>query len=235
MEVDLRSVERTVSFVDYILDSLFFQCFLQAVGCQFPIFFRPHGIFRTGRQFYMIREPEQFIYIIDKIDYADNFILDLFLQHKNVSIVLGKCSYPHQAVKGAGQLMPVYLPQFAHTNGKVSVAVQFPFIYQHRTGTVHGFNRIIPVVDLCKIHVVLIMIPMSGSVPQIFIQNQRRFNFLIAPLNMSFPPERFQFVADYHASGHKEGESRPLIIKCEQIHFLADLSVISLLCLFDHV
>ena len=49
---------------------------------------------------------------------------------------------------------------------------------------------------------------------------------------MLFAPERFQFVADDHALRQEERESRTFIGQHEQIHFLANLTVVTLLGFF---
>ena len=63
-----------------------------------------------------------------------------------------------------------------------------------------------------------------------FVENQWRLDLLVASLFVLGSPEGFQLIADDHALRQEERETRTLLGQHEQIHFLADLAVISLFC-----
>ena len=174
----------------------------------------------------MVSEAEKTVYIIDKIDDSCDLFLDLFRQHENMRVILSESPHSHQTVKGAGQFMSVHLAQFSHPDRKIPVGVHLPLVSQHGTRTIHRFDGIISPVELCKIHIFLVMIPMSGSVPQIFVEDQRRLDLLIASLHVFLSPEGFQFISDHHSLRHEKRKAGTLFIDSKEVHLLADLPVI---------
>ena len=166
MEVDLGAIESAVPFVDHIRQLHFFQRFPQGVCRHLPVLVASHGIFRPGGQFHMIFKPEQGINLVDQFHHALDFILDLLRGHENVGVVLGKTAHPHQAVQLAGLFMAVHQSQLAHAQGQIPVGTGFGRINQNAAGAVHGLHRIVFPVDYRGVHVVFIMIPVSGSLPE---------------------------------------------------------------------
>ena len=138
MEVNLRAIESAVALVNHIFFVQLLQGSNQAVGGDFPIFVASDVIFRHGGQFHMVFKAKHRINVVNELCYTDNLILNLLFGHKDMSIVLSKAAYPHQAVQRAGQLMPVYEAQFPHPQRQVTVGMRFRLIDQHASGAVHG-------------------------------------------------------------------------------------------------
>ena len=99
MEVQLRSVECTVSFVDYERNSHFLNCTSESVLGHFPFFVSSHGVFRSGGKFYMVFETEHLIYIVAEFCNVFDFFVYLLRQHEDMSIVLSEGPYSHESVK----------------------------------------------------------------------------------------------------------------------------------------
>ena len=51
--------------------------------------------------------------------------------------------------------------QFTHADRQVFIAVRGKFVHEHAAGAVHRFDRAVLSVDLGRVHVFLIMIPMA--------------------------------------------------------------------------
>ena len=83
-----------------------------------------------------------------------------------MGIVLSEAANPHQAVKLAGLLMTVYDSQLAHPQRQIPVGTGLGRIHQNTAGAVHGLNSIIFFINHRGVHVILIMIPVSGGLPQ---------------------------------------------------------------------
>ena len=98
MEVDLRSVECSVSFIYYIRQSQIIQCTSQCFRSHLPVFVTSHGIFRTGGQFYMIFKSKQTVNFIDQSCNAFDLVLDLIRCHKDMRIILCEAAYTHQTM-----------------------------------------------------------------------------------------------------------------------------------------
>ena len=65
------------------------------------------------------------------------------------------------------------------------------------------------------------------------VHDERRLDLFVAAFSVFRLPEVLQFIADDHSLRHEERESWSFFIQGEQIHFLADLPVISLLGFFQ--
>jgi len=78
----------------------------------------------------VIRESEHLVNVVDELYNADDFILDLFRQHEDMSIVLCERPHTHQSVKCSRKLMTVYLSQFTHADREVTVRPHLALVHQ---------------------------------------------------------------------------------------------------------
>ena len=228
MEIQLRAIERAVALVDDERNTHFLDGVSESAFCHFPFFVGSHGVLRSGGKLYMILETEHFIDIIAEFRDALNLIVNLFRQHEDMCVVLREGTDSHQTVQRAGKLMSVHLSELAAANRKISVGPHFTLVYQHRPRAVHRLDRVILAVDLGEIHVILIVIPMAGGPPKMLVENQRCLDLFIASLLMLRSPKSLQLIADDHALWQEKRESRTFLGQHEEIHLLADLTVVSL-------
>ena len=82
-------------------------------------------------------------------------------------IILCKTSYTEKAVQCTGQLVTVDKSELADTQGELPVRMLLGTVYEHTSGTVHGFDGKIHVVYDCCVHLIFIMCPVSRPFPQI--------------------------------------------------------------------
>ncbi len=183
----------------------------------------------------MIGEAEQAVKAVDEVYNPFDFIDDLFRQHEEVGVILGKGAHPHQAVQHPGKLMTVHQTHFAQAQGQFLVAVQILLVCQKPARAVHGLDRIVFIIDLGEIHVLFIMIPVPGAVPQFFIQDYRGANLLVAGQGVFLTPEVFEFIANYHALGQKQGKTGSFIHCNEQAQLPPQFAVVALFGLFQLV
>lgn len=105
--------------------------------------------------------------------------------------------------------MSVYQTDFTHTDRQISVRMHILFVDQHTAGTVHGFYSIVFVIDNCCIHVVFVVFPVTASVPQISVQDDRSGNFYIACFFVDLSPVIQQCVFSTIPLGRKKGKPGP--------------------------
>ena len=234
MEVDLRTIECAVAFVYCVFDMVFFQSIAQTVCSDFPIFIGTHAVFRSCGQFDMIFEAELFVNAVDQADNATDFVFDLFRCHEDMSIVLVEATNTHQTVQSTGFFMSVYQTDFTHTDRQISVGMHILFVNQHAAGAVHRFDCIVFIIDNCCIHVIFVVFPVTASVPQVSVQDQRCRNFYIACFFMDLSPVIQQCIFQYHTIRQEEGETRTFFKHCEQFQFFAQFSVVTFFGFFHH-
>ena len=235
MEVNLRTVERAVTFVDNVLEAAVFQRIAQGVRSIFPDFIRTHGVLRTRGKFCRVLQTKRAVHFIKEVNRVLDFFLNLSRRDEKMRIVLRKVADTEQAVECTGKLMAVNKTQFTQTQWQVTIAVLMGFVHQHTARAVHGLYSIIFIVNLREVHVFFVVIPMAGRFPELAVHNHRRLDFLIAIAAMNFTPVVNQFVADNHAVRMEEREPRAFFMQAEQVKFLAQFAMVALGSLFEHV
>ena len=100
-----------------------------------------------------------------------------------------------------------------------------------RHARLHG---VVLVVDERRVHVLLVVVPMSARLPQGARQDLRRLDLVVIVLGHHLVPVVDQRILQLGAVGKPEREARPLVGEHEQLHLLADLAVVALLGLFHH-
>ena len=104
---------------------------------------------------------------------------------------------------------------------------------QHPTGAVHGLDSEIHIVDDGGVHIVLIVVPVAGALPQLAVEHDGGGDLHIAVLLVDLTPVVQQGVLQGHALGQEEGEAGALVPEHEQAQLAAQLPVVPLLGLLD--
>ena len=97
---------------------------------------------------------------------SENFRNLLLSFAEDMRVILVEAANTHQTMQCAALFMSVNQTDFSHTHRQVSVGVHILLINQHTAGAVHGFYGIILTVDDCCIHVIFVVIPVAGGLPQ---------------------------------------------------------------------
>ena len=234
MEVDLRTIECAVAFVYNVFDAVFIQSVLQTICSDFPSFVGTHAVFRSCGQFDMVFETEQAVNAVDQSDYAGDFVFDLFFCHEDMRVILVEASYTHQTMQSTALFVSVYQTDFSNTHRQVSVGVHILFVNQHTAGAVHGFYCVVFFIDNCCIHVIFVVIPVTGSVPQFSVQNDGCRDFYITIFFVDLSPVFQQCIFQNHTFRQEEGETRTFVQHSEQFQFFAQFSVVTFFRFFNH-
>ena len=136
----------------------------------------------------MVLKSKHGIGIVDQSYYALDLVLDLLRRHEDMRVVLCKAAHTHETMKLAGFLMTVYQTQLAHTQGQVTVGTGLCRVNQNAARAIHRFDRVILAVDDGGVHVILIVIPVSGGLPQASVQDNRGRYLHVAGLLVDLSP-----------------------------------------------
>ena len=233
MEVQLRPVERAVALVDNEVLAHAGDGLLQNLLVGLPLLHGADVVFGHGGQLYGVFQAKHVVHLVEQADNVLDLALHLFPGHEDVGIVLGKAPDAEQSVERAGQLMAMHQTQFAHPQGQIAVGMGLTGVDQHTAGAVHGLDGVILAVDDGGVHIVLVMIPVAGLLPQLTVQDHGGGDLHIAVALVDFPPVVDQGVAQHHALGQEEGEAGAVVGEHEQSQLLAETAVVTLLGLFD--
>ena len=125
MEVNLRSVERSVSLIYYIIKPEVVKSSAKSVCSHLPVLITSHGIFRTCGKLYVIFETKQLIYLVNQFCNPFDLLTDLLRHHKDVGIILCEAAYTHKSVKLSGFFMTMYQTKLTHTKRQITVRTWF--------------------------------------------------------------------------------------------------------------
>ena len=235
VEVDLGAVESAVAFVDHVIHAQIIQSALQAVGSQLPHLIGADGILGAGGKLHMILEAKAAVHFVDQVVHALDLVADLLGGHEDVGVILSEAAHAHEAVQGAALLVTVHQTQLAGADGQVAVAPQLAHVDQHAAGAVHGLDGEVGLIDLGGVHVLFVVIPVTGALPQAAVEHDGGLDFFVASLAVDLTPVVLQQVAQNHSLGVEEGEAGALVLHVEQIQLAAQLAVVALLGFLDAV
>ena len=108
-------------------------------------------------------------------------------------------------------------------------------IYEDTAGAVHRLNRVRFVVDSREVHIIAVMIPVTGLFPQVAAQDRRRADFVVFRFIVQFIPEFEQRLAENHAFCVEEREARAFFVEAEQVELLAQFTMVTLFRFSQHV
>ena len=206
---------------------------LQDLLVGFPLLHGADVVFGHGGQLYGVAQAKHGVHLVEQADHVLDLVLHLLPGHEDVGVVLGEAAHAEQAVERAGQLVAVHQTQLAHPQGQVTVGVGLAGVDQHTAGAVHGLDGVILAVDDGGVHVVLVVIPVAGALPQLTVEDHGGGDLHIAVALVDLAPVVDQGVLQHHALGQEEGEAGALVGEHEQAQLLAQLAVVALLGLFD--
>ena len=235
MEVQLGAVECAVALVDNVVLANLGDGLCKGLFRKLPVLQFAHVILRHGGQLDLIGQTEGGVNLIEQTNDVLDLVLHLIPGHEDVGIILREAAHAEQAVQRTGQLVTVYQTQLADTQRQLLVGVRLSLVNQHAARAVHRLDCVILVVDDGGVHVLLVVIPVTGTLPQLAVEDHRGGNLNVAVALVYLAPVVDQGVLEGHAVRQEERKARAFLGQHEQAELLAQLAVIALLRLFQHV
>ena len=190
-------------------------------------------IFRHGGNFNLIGKTEYGVNLVKQTNDIFDFVLHLIPGHKDMGVVLGEAANAEKTVKRTGKLVTVNQTKLRHAKRQVAVRVRLKLVNKHTAGAVHGLDGKVGVVNNGGVHILFIVIPVTGTLPKGAVENHRSGNFNIAVSLVNFAPIFKQGVAKNHTFGKEEGEAGALVKKGKQPKLFAKLAVVAFFGFFN--
>ena len=181
----------------------------------------------------MILKAKLLVHGVNQIHDAHDLVGELVGTHEQVRIVLVEAANAEQAMQSTAQLMTMDKANLARTNGQLAIRVRLSSVHKHATRAVHGLDAVLLVIDEGGVHVVLVVIPVTGGLPKLLVHDKRRGNLDVAGIVMDLAPVIEQGILKDHAVGQEEREARCLVAHHEEVHLGADLTMVALLGLLE--
>ena len=114
-EIDLRSVEGPVAFVDLVGHAVVLQGAFQGTGGQIPIFVGSDGMLRSRGKLHLVFKTEDAHGVADEIGNGPDLAVELPRRTQDMGVVLRELPHPRKAVEHTGLFMAVDRPQLEVT------------------------------------------------------------------------------------------------------------------------
>ncbi len=233
-ELDLRAVEGALARLVFPLQARFVQGVGQCTFGTVPQLFGTDTLGRTGGQLHgHIGEAEVVVHVQGQLDEVGGFLLHLIFGAEDVRVVLHEATHAHDAVQGAGRLVTVAGTELGQAQRQVAVALQALVEHLHVARAVHRFNRKITAFRRSGEHVLGVVGPVAGALPEDAVDNLRGLDFLVAVFALDLAHVLLEYLVDGPAVGVPEHHARGFFLQVEEVELLADLAVVAFFGFFD--
>ena len=182
----------------------------------------------------MVLEAELLVHLVDDLHDGGDLVLDLLGGDVDMGIVLSEAPDAEQPMELSGLLMPVHHTELRQAEREVAVRAGLAGEDDGAAGAVHRLDGVILVVDLGGVHVLLVVVPVAGLLPQVAVEDLRGGDLLVAGGDVDLPPVGHEGVLERDAVRQEEREPGPLFGHHEDAELLAELAVVPLLGLLHH-
>ena len=126
--------------------------------------------------------PNARVGVTDHANDAANLVVHLLGRAEDVRVVLAKRSHAGQPVHGAGPLVAVQSAEIREPHRQIAIRAKIFAVDEAVRRTVHRLHGEVATFDLREVHVVLVVIVVARTVPQIALENLRRDDLVVAVL-----------------------------------------------------
>ena len=125
------------------------------------------------------------------------------------------------------------LAELAVAQRQVAIAAQVRLEDQHVAGAVHRLERVVALLRLRREHVLAVVLPVAGFLPQALVEDLRALDFLVARVAVDAAHVLLDLLPDRPALGMPEHDAGRHLVDVEQVEFLAEPAVVALFGLLD--
>ena len=134
--------------------------------------------------------------------------LDLLLGAEDVRVVLDEVADAQQAVQRAARLVAVHEAGLGVADRQVAVGVALVVVERAVRRAVHGLEAHRLVLGLRDVHVLAVLVPVAGDLPQLDVVEDRRLDLAVAARGVLSREQRGERVADRRAGGCQNARAR---------------------------
>lgn len=137
----------------------------------------PKVVLRAGGKLEGELEAEEAIDVLHEIEERRDLLLDLRGHAEDVRVVLHEATDAREAGECARRLVPVEDAELSHTDGQLLVRAVARVENEAVAGAVHRLQSPLLLLDVEREHVVLVVLPVAGRLPQFRVVHVRRDNY----------------------------------------------------------
>ena len=200
-----------------------------------PAFLSTNALRGAGRNLVDdVVEAKVRVHLLQQHGEGLHLALDLVFGTENVAIILCKGPHAHDAMQAARRLVAMAGSEFAKAQRQVAVALDAVFVDQDVAGAVHRLQGIVALFRFGDEHVLAVLVPVAGLLPQPLVQDLRTLDFLVAIVLVDLAHVLLHALPQRPALGVPEHGARGMLVNVKQVQLAPQLAVVSLFGLFQH-
>ena len=227
VKVYLGAVECAVAGVQRVVGAHGLKRLLEASLGKGPVLARAHGVFGTGGKLDPVGKAKLLVVGGDQARGVDDLLTDLLGRDEEVGVILRERTHAKEAVQRPLELVAMVEAGLGELERQVTVAAWTTLVDETGAGAVHGLDGKVLVVYLGRVHVVLVVVPVTGGLPEGTREDDGRLHLLVAIVILHLLPIAHEGVLDTHAVGQPEGKARTSVARHEELHLPAYPAVIA--------
>ena len=180
VDVDLRAVEGAVARIHLVGQAVGLECLVERALGGIPLVLRPQVARRARGQLERRRKVEQLVKGADQPEHAGDLVLHLVGTAVDMGVVHGDLPHAKQPGQRARALVSVQPADLGDTQRQVPVRAQRVAVHVRRLRAVHRLQAERLLLDVELEHVVAVVLPVPGLLPQLLVHQDRRRGLEIA-------------------------------------------------------
>src|SRR6266536_3774136 len=227
-EVDLGTVEVAVLRAHDVRTSERFERRGQDGLRLVPVLVRTNSLVRPGSERDIdVMELESPVDVVQEVDECRDLRLDLVDRAVDVGVVLGERAYARQAGRHARSLVTVEPSEIGETHRQLAVRPEPLLEYQVVPGAVHRLDPELPLLDLREVHVVPVVVVVTGDPEELGVENLGRDDLLVPPAPVLVAQVREQPVVERGSLRQKERGRRRERVEREEVELTAEPAMVA--------
>mmetsp|Transcript_5666 Transcript_5666/g.21354 ORF Transcript_5666/g.21354 Transcript_5666/m.21354 type:complete len:280 (-) Transcript_5666:986-1825(-) len=237
-DVDLWTVECSVSVIDLPWKFKIFQCIPKRGLCLVPQLSTSHEFLWTSRKFERERQLESTVHILHELQTILNLFCHLVTSAEYMSVILHESSHSSESGQSATEFVSMQRRKISKPHGKLSVTPLFVSKHETMSWAIHRLEShaflSVFILLVHQKHVISVVCPMPRCFPQFLVEHLWR-NYLLVATKPVFSTHHVNQSGKYTCTmRQKEGISRRSTVEHPEFLFGSHNSVISL-CTLCHV
>mmetsp|Transcript_41823 Transcript_41823/g.105459 ORF Transcript_41823/g.105459 Transcript_41823/m.105459 type:complete len:239 (+) Transcript_41823:1166-1882(+) len=208
VDVNLRPIESTITFVEFPLLSSAIQSVLKHCFSLVPDLDFAKEFLRTSGQLEGVEETKLGVDKVHEFQSTGNLAFHLIHSAEDVSVVLNKAAYASQTTQSTSQLVTMQHTPFGKTKRQIAMRASLGAKELTVTRTVHRLESMLGFLDLDLKNIFLIVRQVPRSLPQISMEYIWSDYFEETTLTLLATHCFKQSVVDSSAMGTKESTAR---------------------------
>mmetsp|Transcript_3792 Transcript_3792/g.4275 ORF Transcript_3792/g.4275 Transcript_3792/m.4275 type:complete len:638 (+) Transcript_3792:646-2559(+) len=232
-DVNLGTIEGAISWVELPLLAGLVEGILQGSLSLIPDLQLSQVPLRSRGEGHLVLQSKYSVDLIHKLQEPQHLTLYLLCTAEDVSVVLLEAANTSEAVEGPTSLISVKDSKVREPHGQLSEGTGAHTKQNAVTGTVHGLETKLRVIDLEAEHVLLVVGRVPGGMPEVKVVNigSDHLSVLILPVLLS--DESKKVVVEACSVGEEEAATRGQVVEEEEFVVQAHNAMVSLLCLLN--